>query len=144
MANPEMNVQNQPERKKIVNTSGQGPTASVPDAVAKKFNWGAFLLSWIWGLFHHKYITLLIIPAAFIPFVGIFVNLGLGIWFGIEGNKWAWQGRRYQSIAQFHESQKKWATAGLIVIVLSFVLGVVASMLFGAAMLSNPQLMQNM
>ena len=28
----------------------------------KHFNWGAFLLNWIWGIWHKKYITLVYFP----------------------------------------------------------------------------------
>src|SRR5262249_11733907 len=33
----------------IENTSGQGPSAPVPAAI-DRWNWGAFLLNWIWGI----------------------------------------------------------------------------------------------
>ena len=79
----------------LMNNSGQGPNITVPEEVADKFNWGAFLLSWIWGLGNKSYITLTMLATvvlAFIPFVGMFVGLaqlGLAIWFGIKGNEWA-------------------------------------------------------
>ena len=149
MSNPEINENVQHKRKPDnVNTSGHGPGAKVPTAVAGKFNWGVFLLTWIWGLYHKKYLTLIMIPIGivtyFIPFVGWLIPLGVGIWFGIKGNEWAWQGRRYNSIAQFHESQKKWAIAGIIVIALFFVLCLVFGMLMSAFILSNPQILNNM
>ena len=33
----------------------------------KRFNWGAFLLNWIWGIMHKQYITLLYFVACIIP-----------------------------------------------------------------------------
>lgn len=147
MSNPEEVVNNRQRKPENVNTSGHGSNAKVPAAVAGKFNWGVFLLTWIWGLYHKKYLTLIMIPLGFlvyIPFVGWLIPLGVGIWFGIKGNEWAWQGRRYNSIAQFHESQKKWAIAGIIVIVLLFVLGMVFGMLMSAFILSNPQVLNSM
>ena len=50
MSNPEMNVDQRPQRRpENVNTSGKGPNAPVPNAVKGKFNWGAFFLTF--GLF---------------------------------------------------------------------------------------------
>lgn len=99
------------------NNSGQGKDSVVLDIVAKKFNWGAFLFTWVWGLFNKSYITLIVLPLSFlnfIPFLGTIVYAGVCIWFGIEGNKWAWQNKEWDSIEQFHKVQKKWAiSAGI-------------------------------
>ena len=35
------------------------------DVVGKRFNWGAFFLTWIWGLGNKVWITLFIIPLWF-------------------------------------------------------------------------------
>lgn len=110
-----------------LNTSGQGPNAQVPEQIAKEFNWGAFLLSWIWGLGNSSFITLVIIPAAllsFIPFAGFLIQLGLAVWFGMKGNTWAWQNKQFESVEKFNEYQKKWAVAGVIVLGVSIVLAV--------------------
>ncbi len=144
MSNPEMNVDQRPQRKpENVNTSGKGPNAPVPSAVKNKFNWGAFFLSWIWGLYHKAYLTLLVflaLPVAiFLKFlfpegntinsIVNVVNIILCIWFGIKGNEWAWQGRHYKSISQFHESQKKWVKWYLIILfVILPLLGVLAAL----------------
>lgn len=110
-----------------LNTSAQGPQVQVPAEIAKEFNWGAFLLSWIWGIGNNSFITLVIIPAAIlnlIPFVGILVQIGLAVWFGKMGNTWAWQNKHFDSIEQFNDYQKKWAIAGLIVFGVTIVLSV--------------------
>ena len=101
----------------LTNNSGQGSNSPVLDIVSKKFNWGAFMLNWIWGLGNKTFITLIIFPvslAAYIPFVGWLITLGCSIWFGIKGNEWAWQNKRWQSIEHFHSVQKKWAIGGVI------------------------------
>lgn len=124
----------------LENTSGQGVNAQVP-AELKCFNWGAFLLNWIWGLGNSTYITLTIfasILVAWIPFVGGLVPLGLCIWFGMKGNEWAWKNKQWQSVEHFNSVQKKWAIVGLIL----FCLGVVSTiimtaLMFGAAALST-------
>ena len=42
------------------NNSGAGPDSHVPDVVAKRFNWGVFFLTWIWGLGNKSFITFLL------------------------------------------------------------------------------------
>lgn len=91
------------------NTSGMGEKATIPAAV-KKFNWGAFLFSFIWGLFNKTYITLLILLLGIIPVV----NIGVLIWFGIKGNEWAWRNKRWNSVEHFNKVQKNWAIAGVL------------------------------
>jgi len=106
------------------NMSGKGSKYPVPNAVSKKFNWGAFTLTWIWGLGNSTYITLLIFATflfAWIPIVNLIVSLGLCIWFGIKGNTWAWQNKHFVSIASFHKYQKKWAIASIIYWIITLV-----------------------
>lgn len=98
------------------NTSGQGQGAIVPPEV-QGLNWGAFLLNWIWGLGNRTYLALL----TFIPFVGwimVFVLL-------FKGNEWAWQNKQWDSVEAFKATQRKWAIAGVAVIVGCIVLGCV-------------------
>ena len=115
----------------LTNNSGAGKDSPVLDIVADRFNWGAFFFSWIWGLFNKTYIPfiLFIIPLlVFIPIINIFtgiIQLGLCIWFGINGNKWAWQNKRWNSIEHFHAVQKKWAIASILYLVVCFVLGLI-------------------
>ncbi len=119
------------ENLAAANNSGKGSGIKVPDSVTNHFNWGAFLLTWIWGLGNKTYITFVIFAsliAGLIPFVGFLVPLGLSIWFGIKGNEWAWQNKHFDSVESFHEYQKKWALWGIIVFVVGFVIGI-----FGAA-----------
>ena len=112
----------------LANNSGQGPDSPVLDIVAKRFNWGAFLLTWIWGLGNRTYITLLVfvgVILGIIPFIGWLIPLGLSIWFGIKGNTWAWQNRKWKSVEHFHEVQRKWAIAAAILYVAGLVLNVI-------------------
>ena len=76
-------------------------------AEVKKWNWGAFLLTWIWGIGNQVWIALI----ALIPIVGIVMMFVLGA----KGNEWAWEKRRWDSVESFHSTQRKWAIAGLIV-----------------------------
>ena len=61
------------EVQNFVNNSGEGANAQVPEAIAKQFNWGVFLLNWIWGLGNNTYITFVIFAVSllsFIPLIG--------------------------------------------------------------------------
>ncbi len=105
-----INSEKSSNNKSFINTSGQGDNAKVPQIIKKEFNWGAFLLSWIWGLFNKTYITLIYLILGFIPFV----NLGVSIWFGFKGNEWAWKNKRFENIGKFNKYQEKWVITGLI------------------------------
>ncbi|GAG76086.1 unnamed protein product, partial [marine sediment metagenome] len=90
------------------NTSGQGKLAVVPEEI-KKWNWGAFLLPWIWGIGNNVWIALL----CFIPYVNFIMIFVLGA----KGSEWAWQKKRWDSIEHFKNVQKKWAIAGLVLFI---------------------------
>lgn len=84
----------------------------------KHFNWGAFLLNWIWGIFHGKYITLLYFVSCLIPVIG---PLAISIWFGFEGNKWAWQSRTWQNLEDFNRSQQNWVKLWFVMFILTVI-----------------------
>lgn len=85
----------------------------------KHFNWGAFLLNWIWGVMHKRYITLLYFVACIIPVVG---PLAISIWFGFAGNKWAWNSKNWDSIEQFNDSQRDWVRLWFILTILGVII----------------------
>jgi len=87
------------------NTSGKGKMTVVPDEV-KRWNWGAFLLHWIWGVGNKTYISLL----SLIPVVTIVMMFVLGA----KGSRWAWQNRKWDSIEQFQRVQRRWALGGVL------------------------------
>ncbi|HTJ96588.1 MAG TPA: cytochrome c oxidase assembly factor Coa1 family protein [Rhodocyclaceae bacterium] len=91
------------------NNSGQGHLASVP-AELDRWNWGAFLLNWIWGIGNNTFIALLM----FVPFV----NLVMPFILGAKGSSWAWRNKRWESIDHFKQVQRQWAKWGLIVYLL--------------------------
>jgi TPR repeat protein len=97
------------------NTSGQGKSAIVPPEI-DRWNWGAFLLNWIWGLGNRVYIALLM----FVPFVNIVMSFVLGA----KGSAWAWKNRRWESVEHFKRVQRLWAIAGVIVLALAIAMGV--------------------
>jgi hypothetical protein len=81
--------------------------APVPPEI-DRWNWGAFLLSWIWGIGNNTFIAFL----TFVPFVGIVMPFVLGA----KGSAWAWRNKRWESVEDFKATQRKWAIAGLITI----------------------------
>jgi len=106
----------------VANTSGQGTNATIP-AEIQGLNWGGFLLNWIWGIGNSVWIALL----AFIPFVNIIVPFYLLF----KGNELAWRAKQWDSVEAFKATQRKWAIAGLIILVVAVLLACVGGALGG-------------
>ena len=124
------------------------------DVIGKRFNWGAFFLTWIWGLGNKVWITLFIIPLWFffaildtlLVATGVmtelahsmlmvvlnFILLSIQIWFGINGNKWAWEKKKYKSVEHFHKVQRIWAIVATMLVIINIAL--VCMMTFPALM----------
>ena len=77
-----------------------------------RWNWGAFLLNWIWGIGNNTYIALL----SLIPIVGFVMLFVLGS----KGSKWAWRNGRWDSVEHFKRVQRRWAIWGAIIWVGAF------------------------
>jgi hypothetical protein len=77
------------------------------DAELQKWNWGAFLLTWIWGVGNGVFRSFLV----FVPIYGIYEWIMLGK----NGNRLAWKARHWDNIEAFRKTQRKWAMWGLIV-----------------------------
>jgi hypothetical protein len=104
------------------NTSGQGASAVVPREI-QGWNWGAFLLTWIWGIGNNVLIALLML----VPLVNIVM------WFvlGAKGTEWAWRNKRWDSVEHFQRVQREWTKWGVIIALASFVLAAIfATILF--------------
>jgi hypothetical protein len=80
------------------------------------WNWGAFLLNWIWGLGNRCYIGLLV----FVPLLGLAIPFVLGV----KGNAWAWRNGQWRSVEQFAQTQKRWARYALLAYAVAVVGGV--------------------
>jgi hypothetical protein len=92
------------------NSSGSGFFADIP-ADVRGWNWGAFLLGWVWGIKNRTWVALW----TFVPIVGIPVMFILGA----HGSEWAWRNRQWQSVEQFKRTQRRWSWYGLIVTLLA-------------------------
>lgn len=88
------------------NTSGQGKAAIVPSEI-EGWNWGAFVLTWIWGIGNKVWISFL----TWIPIP--LVNLIVAIVLGAKGSKWAWQHKRWDNVEQFKKTQRTWRNWGI-------------------------------
>jgi len=120
---------------------------TVPPELKGTVNWGACLVTWIWGLNHRAYVTLLSLglgiidvvigiamrpptgaeattpgsPASGTNPIGIIiglVGLGLAIWYGAKGYEWAWRSGRFATPDECRRCQATWGWWGLGFIVL--------------------------
>lgn len=105
------------EGAKYDERSGKKEASVVPEEI-KGWNWGAAGLTWIWGVYHGVWISLLM----FIPFV----NLVMWIILGIKGSEWAWKARPWESVERFVASQKKWKPWGIAFFIISLLSGILS------------------
>lgn len=106
-------------------------TTSRPTEIPReldRWNWGAFLLNWIWGLGNHTFVALL----ALIPGVGFVMMVVLGL----RGSRWAWKNGAWRDAEHFRRTQRAWGIAGAIVWLV--VIGLVGALIF-----SLPAIMKN-
>jgi len=96
------------------NTSGGGRNAVVPREI-DRWNWGAFLMTWIWGIGNNTFIALLILVPG--------VNIVMWFVLGAKGSAWAWQNSRWESVDHFKRAQRSWAMWGVIAPVVVVVFG---------------------
>lgn len=113
-------------------------TGELPPDEIKRFNWGAFWGTWIWGLFNRVYITLWALPLIFTP-AGLCVSLVCGI----KGNEWAYEKSKSDDIEAFHKGQKNQAIvwnvlAGFLIFILPLLLSFLLIAFMVTAAIKNP------
>lgn len=149
---------NSPYGGTVYQGAGAGRGMAFDPNAFPKFNWGAFLLNWIWGLNHKKPITLVVLGVYILTqavavagggfrgattgasvaggafgFILNIVSLGLCIWIGINGYQWAWESGRFSSYEECRKCQAIWGWWGLGIIILTCVCAFAAMALaFGA------------
>ena len=75
----------------------------------RKWNWGAFFWTWIWAGGHGLRLQ------AFIGFVvSLFIPLAPNIYFGVQGNRLAWEKGTYSSKEELRARERRWAWAAAI------------------------------
>jgi hypothetical protein len=74
-----------------------------------KWNWGGFLWNWIWAIGHGQVAKGLV---AFI--VNLFIPVVAGIYFGLKGNRIAWENGSYASKEELRQRERKWVKAWFV------------------------------
>lgn len=95
------------------------------DSMLEKWNWGGFLTTWLWAIAHKIYWPLLIIPIAFIPYLGQVSLIVLSVYLGLYGSKMAWANGNYSDFSAFVKSQKKWAFIGVLLFIIGIAINVI-------------------
>lgn len=111
----------QPAVPTDVNTSGTGSGAVVPPGLGD-WNWGGFILTWIWGIGNSVWWSFLV----FIPYLGFLVMSWI---LAFKGNEWAWQNKRWESVEHFKRVQHVWALWAIWLTVASTILVVVITVI---------------
>lgn len=125
-----------------------GASSRAIDAELKRWNWGAFLLGWLWAAFHRIYWPIFLIAAGFIniiislvlPLIGLIGSflIGLGtlainIYLGLNGSRMAWDLGCYDSLQHFKDKELKWRNAAFIVVGGSILLSFLFLLILAAA-----------
>ena len=105
------------------NTSGQGKGAALP-VEAQGLCWSGFFWNWLWGPFNKVWFSLLV----FVPFVGFLVPFVLLF----KGRQWAWENKAWENVEHFNRVQRNWTIAGLLLIGVSLLAGVLAIVFMGS------------
>ncbi len=82
--------------------------------ILDKWSWGAFFLTWVWGIRCRVWISFLTI----IPIAGIIIAFILGT----KGRRWAWEKGNWKDIEHFKGTQDKWDVAGVVAFMISMLL----------------------
>ena len=100
---------------------------STPSIIGK-WNWGAFGLNWLWGIFNGLYWPLLFILINLVPYVGWIASLIGCFYLGMKGNELSWNSnKKWQSVTEFEKAQSNWSVAGLcflVVFIISILVGI--------------------
>ncbi|OGM97217.1 MAG: hypothetical protein A2817_01395 [Candidatus Yanofskybacteria bacterium RIFCSPHIGHO2_01_FULL_39_8b] len=93
--------------------SGRGKDSIIPPEI-KGWNWGAFGVTLIWGIYYGAWVVLWGFLLGLIPLVGILWQ----VYVGMKGNEWAWRKNKWQSVEQFIATQNKWKPWGIVFFIL--------------------------
>ena len=95
------------------------------------WNWGAFLLGWIWAVGHGIIwplfaiiglaLFLIVLPIIFPPIMIVTISIynllvfALSIYLGAKGSCLAWENGCFESVEHFKTRERKWTIAGLVI-----------------------------
>jgi hypothetical protein len=98
-----------PDGEASDNTSGIRDGA-IPPGV-KRWNWAAFLMPAVWGLFSGVPYTAILFGAALLPpGYQLIVMVSASLFLGYKGNELAWRGKKWRSVEHFNAFQKQWSS----------------------------------
>lgn len=86
---------------------------TVPQQCQGGFNFGAFVFTWIWGLAHRQWWTLLFFIAWIIPCGSI----AFAIFCGVKGNEFAWKSGRFSTPEECLRTQRTWSIVGAVLFI---------------------------
>lgn len=115
---------------------GNDKQSSFDERDIDKWHWGAFFLSWIWGIFNNVYWPLIaLIP---IPLLGLVVSIIVGI----KGRRQSWENGRWrpEDYDRFAQKQKGWSIAGIII----FGIGILSTIIFWSMIASTLSILANL
>lgn len=127
-----MNEFNNNEQNIEQNIDRSGEISTIPPEI-KKFNWGAFVFGWIWGVGNKTYLALLgllpiipyvvwifgisngsFAPPSFLMIVGWIFGIVWMFVLGFKGNEWAWKAGEFKNPEEFLVIQRTWNRAGFV------------------------------
>ncbi len=91
------------------------------DKELERWNFGAFLGSWLWAPFNGMLWPLLVLIVMAVPYLGQVCGLCLCVYLGLNGSKMAWRSGKYRDFGDFKRIQRLWIYAGAVVFVLTVV-----------------------
>ena len=125
----------------VENTSGTRGGEIPPEI--KKWNWAAFLMPAVWGLFSGVPLTVvLFLPSiaqmvfgtsTAMTIVQFAVLGGASLFLGAKGNELAWRGKKWRSVEHFQAFQKQWGSWSVKLSIAFAVLLVLAQFSSGGA-----------
>ncbi|MBC63950.1 MAG: hypothetical protein CL746_06535 [Chloroflexi bacterium] len=102
-------------RRDKINRSGD-KKSEVPKEI-KGWNWAAFLIPPLWGLFSGVPLAVLML-ALYLPIFSdgmrAIALIGCSLFLGIRGNELAWKGKKWKSVEHFKNVQKKWLSWAVV------------------------------
>lgn len=128
--NAEPSYSSEPAYEPKVEVEKPEPPKKYKPKCLNDFNWGAFMLPGIWGLFNSHWWLLLVMigigsidklfdDAMWATIVSLVLELIVGFIFGVSGNESAWDEEKttlsLEEANQFDKKQKRWNVAGIIV-----------------------------
>jgi len=94
------------------------------EVLMRKFNWGAFFLTWIWAIGNRSLnrLTVLLLILCLVPYIGVFSAIALSVYSGMTGNRRAWNHENmWRDEAHFKKVQHRWTVVGVTQFVLVIV-----------------------